>query len=144
VTGRRVTPRRVILVILVAAVAIQFIPVTRTNPPADIEVDPPADVHALLRRACYDCHSHETRWPWYSRVAPVSWLVAHDVHEGRKDLDFSDWPAFDFDLQGDLLADVAKQVKNGKMPPSLYTFMHVDARLTDEERARILAWARGE
>ena len=58
-------------------------PVTRQNPPVTGDVTAPADVGGILRRACYDCHSHETVWPWYSRVAPASWLVAHDVDEGR-------------------------------------------------------------
>jgi heme-binding protein len=68
-----------LLGILLALIVMQFVPVERTNPPVEQEVPAPANVRAMLRRACYDCHSNETRWPWYSHVAPVSWLVAHDV-----------------------------------------------------------------
>lgn len=141
---RRPRPVHVALAILAVAIGIQFVPVDRSNPPVAQEVDAPEDVHALLRRACYDCHSNETRWPWYSRVAPASWLVAWDVHEGRDDLNFSDWPVFDFGLQEDLLGGVAKQLKEDRMPLDRYLWLHPEARLTAAERARLLAWARGE
>lgn len=132
------------LAVVLVAVGIQFVPVDRSNPPVRQEVDAPKDVQAILRRACYDCHSNRTRWPWYARVAPASWLVAWDVHEARKDLNFSEWPVFDFGQQEDLLGAVAKQMKKGKMPLQRYLWFHPDARLTPGERARLLAWARGE
>ena len=81
--------RRAALVLLVAFVAVQFIPVERTNPPVEPgSLVVPREVEPLLRRACYDCHSHETRWPWYAYVAPVSWLVADDVKDARRHLIF--------------------------------------------------------
>ncbi len=93
------TLARAVAVTIVAGAAIQLVPVKRSNPPVEFEVEAPADVHAILERACYDCHSNRTRWPWYSSVAPVSWLVARDVRRGRKELNFTDWPAFDFEEQ---------------------------------------------
>jgi hypothetical protein len=140
----RITPVRATAAALVAAVAIQLVPVNRSNPPVEFEVDPPAEVHAILRRACYDCHSHETKWPWYSRVAPVSWLVARDVHRGRDDLNFSDWPVFDFEAQDHALADIAKQIDRGRMPLPIYRAMHPGARLSEADRRRLLDWARVE
>src|SRR5688572_19601769 len=80
-----------LLGILLLLVAIQFVPVDRVNPPVEAEVPALANVRAILRRACYDCHSNETVWPWYSQVAPVSWLVVRDVREGREELNFSTW-----------------------------------------------------
>lgn len=80
-----------LLGILVVLVGIQFVPVARVNPPVVAEVPAPAAVRAILRRACYDCHSHETVWPCYSQVTPFSWLVAHDVRQGREGLNFSTW-----------------------------------------------------
>ena len=74
-------------------VGIQAVPISRTNPPVEADVDAPAPVKALLRRACYDCHSHETVWGPHTYVAPISWLVAHDVKEGREELNFSRWEA---------------------------------------------------
>ena len=73
----------------------QLVPVERTNPPVEAEIVAEPEVHALLRRACYDCHSHETVWPWYAWVAPVSWLVAHDVDHAREELDFSRFESYD-------------------------------------------------
>ena len=100
---------------------------------------PPAAVAATLRAACYDCHSHETRWPWYSRLAPVSWLIASDVNEGREHLNLSDWPA-----------EPARAAKNldrmnevidyREMPPRKYTLLHSAARLDESQRKEILDW----
>jgi hypothetical protein len=83
--------RTIILSTIALAIAIQLAPIDHDNPPATASVTAPAPVASILRRACYDCHSHETTWPWYSYVAPVSWLVARDVHEGRRHMDFSTW-----------------------------------------------------
>jgi hypothetical protein len=140
----RLTPRRAAAATLIVAVAIQLVPVERANPPVEFEVDPPADVHAILKRSCYDCHSNETRWPWYSRVAPASWLVARDVRRGREDLNFSEWPAFDFEDQEVALSDIVKQIDKGKMPLPVYLVMHPGARLSESERGRLLEWARVE
>lgn len=143
-TAGPLTPVRAAAAAIVAAVAVQFVPVNRDNPPVRFEVEAPAEVRALLERACYDCHSNRTRWPWYSRVAPVSWLVAWDVHRGRKEVNFSEWPAFDFEEQEDLLTGIAKQVDRRKMPLPIYLRAHREARLTDDERRRLVDWARGE
>lgn len=127
----------------VGFVAIQFVPVDRSNPPVRSDVGAPAEVAVLLRAACYDCHSRETRWPWYSRVAPVSWFVARHVDEGRRELDFSDWPTIDFTAQDELLREVAKEVEKGKMPLASYRWGHPEARLTAAQREIIVHWARG-
>ena len=82
---------KLVLITVIVAVAIQFIPVDRSNPPVEEEIVVAPQLQAILKRACYDCHSHETIWPWYSQVAPASWLLAWDVHEGREELNFSTW-----------------------------------------------------
>ena len=125
-------------------VGAQFVPVDRANPPVRHDVGAPPAVAALLRAACYDCHSRETRWPWYSRVAPVSWLVARDVRLGRRELNFSEWPAFDFEEQDDLMAHIAKQVERGRMPLPIYLTMHAGAKLSAADRRTLVAWAKGE
>jgi len=95
-----------------AAVAVfgglQLVPVEKTNPPVRLEVDAPPAVMEILKRACYDCHSNETRWPWYSRIAPASWFLASHVRKGRGDLNFSDWPIYDFEQQELNLDDIEK------------------------------------
>ena len=95
---------------------------------------------AILRRACYDCHSHETHWPWYSRIAPISWWVVEHVDHGRGDLNFSEWPNFDFEAQQIEFLDIAEQVENGEMPLPNYLILHRDARLSDEDRRILLEW----
>jgi hypothetical protein len=122
--------------VLLVAVLIQFIPFgrTHTNPP---ETKEPAwnspDTKALIRRACFDCHSNETVWPWYSYVAPVSWLVQRDVNGGRRHLNFTEW-----DRPQRHAKDVAAQVKQGDMPPWFYLPMHPAARLTDPEKQALI------
>jgi hypothetical protein len=134
--------RVTLLIIGLILIGIQFVPVDRVNPPVQSEIIAPEDVAAILRRACYDCHSNETRWPAYSYIAPVSWLVVGHVNEGRGDLNFSEWPTFDFELQAFALNDIAEQVSEGKMPLQSYTLIHRDAKLSDEERELLIRWAR--
>ena len=124
----------------VVFVALQFVPVDRVNPPVERDVDAPEEVRAILRRSCYDCHSHETRWPWNSHIAPVSWWIADHVEHGRGDLNFSQWPAFDFVEEGLALEDIEEQVRKGEMPLSSYLILHREARLTEEDRRVLLDW----
>ena len=124
-------------------VGIQLVPMDLSNPPVLHDVTAPHPVADILRNACYNCHSRETSWPWYSKVAPVSWFVAGHVKDGRHALDFSDWPVLDFDAQDDLLRHIARQVSDGKMPPTSYKIAHPVARLTDEERDAVVRWAEG-
>jgi hypothetical protein len=138
--------RRVIavsgLVLLLALVAIQLVPVDTRNPPVTGDVPTSPAVKAVLRRACYDCHSHETRWPWYGRVAPVSWLLARDVREGRAELNFSTWDQYSAQQQVKKLKESWEEVAEGEMPPWFYLPAHREARLSAEDRALLRQWAR--
>lgn len=89
----------------------------------------------LARRACFDCHSNETFWPGYSKIAPVSWLVQYDVAEGRKELNFSDWKGTKEGEQADKLTN---EVRKGEMPPLQYTLLHPEARLSAAEREELV------
>ncbi|HKB69351.1 MAG TPA: heme-binding domain-containing protein [Thermoanaerobaculia bacterium] len=119
---------------------VQAIPVDRTNGPVVADAAAPAPVNGILRRACYDCHSNETIWPGYSRVAPVSWLVGHDVHEGRRELDFSEWSRYDAASRKKKLDKAAEEVSDGDMPPVYYVWMHPEARLSASDKAALKAW----
>ncbi|MCL4523512.1 MAG: heme-binding domain-containing protein [Acidobacteria bacterium] len=137
-----------LLLILVAlAVGIQFVRPARTNPPEDpaktIFADAAVwqDAPKTIERACLDCHSSRTRWPWYSQVAPVSWLVAHDVEEGREHFDMSNWATYRASRKSDVLEDIGKLVKNHSMPLPIYITLHGEAKLTEQERQEISAWA---
>ncbi len=129
-------------VLVVATVLIQFIPVTRDNPA--VKAEPAwtsAEARSIAKKACFDCHSDETDWPWYSKIAPISWRVANHVHEGREYLNFSEW---DSGYEAEELIEV---IQEGSMPPWDYKLIHSDARLTDAEKdiltAEFLALAGG-
>jgi mono/diheme cytochrome c family protein len=122
--------------VLIVAVLIQFIPFghTHTNPPATREPMWNApETRALFRRACFDCHSNQTVWRWYSSVAPVSWLVQRDVNGGRRHLNFSEW-----DKPQRHGKDIASEVNGGDMPPWFYLPMHATGRLTIAEKQALI------
>ena len=133
--------RWVVLVIVVVFVAMQLVPLNRSNPPVSAEVAAPPDARAVLRRACYDCHSNETVWPWYAWVAPVSWLVARDVHEGRRELNFSVWGRYTTKEQVKKLKETWETVEEGEMPPWYYLPLHRNARLSAQDKAVLQRWA---
>ena len=124
----------------VALVAIQFVPVQRDNPPVEEEVAAPPAARKILQRACYDCHSNETRWPWYSRVAPMSWLVTADVSEAREHLNFSTWNAYDDDERIELLEEAWEHVEDGKMPLWFYIPLHPEADLSADDKKVFQSW----
>ncbi len=130
------------LVFVAALSAIQFIPVERSNPPLEDDIAAPDEVKKVLRRSCYDCHSNETRWPWYARVAPVSWLIARDVEEGRRELNFSVWNKFTGARRARKFKEIVEQVEQGKMPQWYYVLLHPDAKLAPGDKELILNWAR--
>ena len=129
-----------VAVLAVVLLAIQLVPVERSNPPVEGEVDAPDEVAALLERSCYDCHSNQTRWPWYSRVAPISWLVAHDVEEGREHLNFSEWNRLDAKERRELMHEIWEEVEEGEMPLWFYLPLHPEARLAPDDLDSLRAW----
>lgn len=129
-------------VVLVAVVVIlagaQLVRPARTNPAADAPLAiGDRGVESILRRSCFDCHSNETRWPWYSNVAPASWLVVRDVNKGRNEMNFSHWK----DPEGKLRAEICENVREGEMPLAIYLPLHADARLTEADRKTLCTWA---
>lgn len=134
------TKTKIALAAAAVLAGLQLVPVSRTNPPPGVTVNPPPEVAAILRKACFDCHSHETIWPLQAYVAPISWLVAHDVSEGRGELNFSRWDEVD---QRKVSKQLPKEVGEKEMPPWIYVLAHPRARLTDAERATLSDWARG-
>ncbi len=133
--------RRVLLGVVLVLAAIQVVPVDRSNPPVETEIPAPENVRAVLRRACYDCHSNESVWPWYSRVAPVSWLVARDVREGRGELNFSTWNLYAEKRRARKGKEILEQVAKGEMPPWFYVAVHREAALSAEDAALLKEWA---
>lgn len=131
-----------VVVIVLAFIALQFVgnfvpAFARTNPPVTHEInwDTP-ETEQLMRTACYDCHTNETVWPWYSTIAPISWLVAKDVNEGRQKLNFSTG-------HGEIEADeLIREIDRGEMPPSVYLIMHADANLSSDQKTALIAGIR--
>ncbi len=125
----------------VVFVGLQFVPLGKLDiPTAKVTWDEPADVTAILRRACFDCHSDEIRFPWYSQVAPMSWLVVRDIVEGRKAFNFSEWPEDEDDRQFNR-ETAWEQIEGGEMPPWFYTYpMHMEAKLSEQDMAVLKAW----
>jgi hypothetical protein len=135
--------KRALVATAVFLVVAQAFRIERGNPPVESDIGAPPAVQALLRRACYDCHSYETVWPWYAHVAPISWLLAHDVSEGRDGLNFSAWTRYDPAKRAKKLREVAEEVAEGEMPLWYYVLVHPEARLDDGEREQLRAWAVG-
>ena len=133
--------RYVVPGVAVLLVAMQLVTCSRTNPPVIANVPVSPEVGGLLRRACFDCHSNESVWPWYSRVAPVSWLVWSDVAEGRQHLNFSEWPS-DPAKQRQHFKSMQDEIQGGDMPLWFYLPLHSAARLSAAEKQTILDWAR--
>jgi len=141
------TVSRAIIVLAVLFLLIQVIQPDRSNPPVtgdDVRQHLPVTprVSEILRTACFDCHSNETRWPWYSYVAPVSWLVSRDVSGGRRHVNFSMWATYDRRQQIARLGGMADEVEEGGMPLPIYVTMHAEANLSSPDRDSLVAWAR--
>lgn len=133
--------KKVLIGVVVLLVVIQFVPVDRSNPPVTANFDGPPDVASILRTSCYDCHSNETVWPWYSRVAPVSFFVAHHVEEGRGKLNFSEWGNLPAGNRLHAVSEIQEVIAKGEMPLGTYLQMHPDAKLQPDELRTINAWA---
>ena len=136
--------RKLALMILVALVAvfvlIQFKVAPLTNPPSKGELSAPPEVEAILKRSCFDCHSNQTNWPWYSHVAPISWMVVRHVESGRKQMNFSEWGEYFPTTRKRKLQWMQRALHDEVMPLWSYRMMHPDARLSDDDRARLLEW----
>jgi hypothetical protein len=137
--------RVVLLGLLAAFVVAQFIQPDRTNPPVDPKasfesvVHPPPAVAATLTRACGNCHSNQTAWPWYSKVSPVSWIIADHIEEGRGHLNLSRWDIYGPEISVKRMNAICSEMRDGEMPPGYYTPFHPEAKVTAEEIAAVCA-----
>jgi hypothetical protein len=138
--------KKIGIAVVVAFVAIQFFPVHRDNFPVDSTktIDSvesmPSDLRAIVHRSCTDCHSDQTNWPWYSHVAPASWMVASDVHEARRKMNFSVWGNYSQAKRDHELEEICNEVIDGDMPDTKYTLIHRSAKLSQPEREALCTW----
>jgi hypothetical protein len=139
--------KKILLVILVVIIAIQFIQPARNKSgqvlPTDISktYSIPENVQAILKKSCYDCHSDNTNYPWYSNIQPGGWWLASHIKNGKAELNFSQFGDYSRRKQRSKLNSIAKTVEDGTMPFPSYTFIHTDARLTKEGKAMLVDWA---
>ena len=128
--------KKAIVILLALGVLIQLVPYGRNhqNPPVLQELPwPDTETRAIAQRACFDCHSNETLWPWYTNIAPASWLVQRDVEEGRSKLNFSEWGRGEQET-----GEIGEIIQSGEMPPIQYTLIHGNARLSASEKDTLL------
>ena len=139
--------KKIFLVILALLVIIQFIRPARNVSSSTSANDitkhftVPDDVNLILKRACNDCHSNNTIYPWYTNIQPVGWWMANHVKEGKGHLNFSEFGSYTPKKQHHKLEEVVEMVKESEMPLDSYTWMHKDAKLTEQERVLIVNWA---
>lgn len=139
--------KKILLVILVVIIAIQFIQPARNESgrvlPTDISkiYNIPAQVQSVLKNACYDCHSNNTNYPWYSYIQPGGWWLAYHIRAGKAELNFSAFGDYSSRRQGSKLFSITKSIEDGTMPIPSYTLIHKNARLTKSLKAMIIDWA---
>ncbi len=132
--------------VLVVILMIQFIRIDKTNPASDPAIDfiamtnPPAEVADMIKTSCYDCHSNQVNYPWYTNVAPVSWWVKKHINEGREHLNFSEWGNYEQGRQNHKLEEFYSEVKEGEMPLKSYLIIHSEAKLSDAQVQQMTDW----
>jgi len=136
------TRSKLALVIVIGVIIVlQLVPVNQANPPVIQEAQPPLEIKEILIKSCYDCHSNETEWPWYSRIAPGSFLITRDVVEGRRHLNFSDFSGMNAYDSSDIADELVEVLQEGKMPLLPYLLLHPAASLSDSEIELLINWA---
>ena len=141
-----INPKWLILGIPALLVTIQFVGPRKTNPPVapagsiEDHLDVSSEVGKILKRACRNCHSHETQWPWYGAVAPVSWFVIDNVNFGRRKLNLSKWDQYDESEAAHLFEEMCELVQAGEMPLAPYTWLHKESLLHEEDVKVLCKW----
>ena len=138
--------KKTLIFTIILLIAIQFISVDKTNPPVDEKISLKAspEIMTILKKGCYDCHSNETKWPYYSNIAPVSFFVASHVKKGRNAMNFSKWDEIDSKIKKERLKRAVVTVNNGRMALPSYLSAHEEAKLSKGEKEIITAWFKKE
>jgi hypothetical protein len=138
------------IVVFVAFVGIQFIRPDFTNPPVNAPdtlysvAAPPDDVRKIFDRSCADCHSNETKYPWYAKIQPSAWFLKDHIDEGRRELNISVWKTYEPRRQRKKLTEICEQIEAAEMPLPSYLWIHWDAKLSPEEIKTLCDWTRTE
>ena len=143
---KNITKKKVALFILLLFTIIQFIRIDKTVKPVDANFDfisitnPDVKLASILKTACYDCHSNQSIYPWYTNIAPISWWIKHHINEGSRHLNFSVWASYSQKKQKHKLEECISLIEEDKMPMYSYTLMHKEARLSAEQKELLLNW----
>lgn len=138
--------KKVLFALLAVFIILQFFPVDKTNPPVNKNMDfltikkTPEDIALLIRNSCYDCHSNETKYPWYTNIQPFAWFIKDHIDEGREELNFSEFASYEPLRQAKKLRKSAHEAEEGEMPLESYTLIHQDAKLTPEQKQQLEAY----
>jgi hypothetical protein len=138
------------ILVLILFVGAQFYRPAKTNPPVDrsmtlqARIQPTPQVAVILDRSCRDCHSNETRWPWYSHVAPMSWFVIDHVNHGRNHLNMSEWARYENNEAANQLRNMCREARAGVMPLDSYTMIHRGAVMSQEDIKVLCDWTNAE
>jgi hypothetical protein len=140
--------RKIGIALLIAFIAIQFFRPEKNNSAAVLPTDitriyaVPQNVQQILQKACADCHSNNTKYPWYDYIQPVAWLLEDHIKEGKKELNYSEFGTYSIARQNKKMDETMKEIKDDDMPLSSYTFLHHSARLTDAEKKVLYDWCK--
>ena len=138
--------KKILYGLIIILIIIQFFRIDKTNPVVNSADDfieltnPPKEIATILVSSCYDCHSNESTYPWYSNVAPVSWWVKHHINEAREELSFSKWSTYNTKKKDHKLEEMIEEVEEGEMPLKPYPLTHPEARLDANQKKELLNW----
>lgn len=138
--------KQILFALLILFIVIQFVQPARNQSGQVLQTDIskiyniPNDVYALLKNTCFDCHSNNTSYPWYSNIQPIGWILTKDIKDGKAKLNFSEFGSISPRRQMSKLQNVENRIKDGTMPLPVYQFMHPGARLTEEEKRLLIEW----
>ncbi len=147
--AKNLSKKKIIIVLLFIIIVFQFIRIDKTTKPVDPTLDiialtkPDAEITSILKVSCYDCHSNQPTYPWYTNIAPFSWWIKHHINEGTHHLNFSDWGNYTQKRKDHKLDECIEMVEEDEMPMSSYTLMHKDAKLSPAQKALLINWFKG-
>ena len=146
---KRFSLKRISLILAITFLFIQSFRIDKSTQPIDPSKDlisiaaPNAEVTQLLKTACYDCHSNQPTFPWYTNIAPVSWWIKHHINEGSHHLNFSEWATYELKRKNHKLDECVEMLEKNEMPMPSYTWVHQEAKLTNTQRLMLIEWFKG-
>jgi len=138
--------KKILYGLLIVVIVLQFFRIDKNNPQVKIDTDfirtmnPPQNISEMLKTTCYDCHSNETKYPWYSNVAPISWWIKNHIEEGRNELNLSEWGTFKAKRKDHKLEEMIELLEDGEMPLNEYTWTHAEAKLSTYQKTTLINW----